>query len=49
MNTQLRGGMPIVTVSMLSLVMNLVLTGAFIVIVKRLIEGVNEQPVKPAE
>jgi hypothetical protein len=36
-------GGPIVTVAMLSLALNLALTGVFIVIVKRLIAGVDEQ------
>ncbi|MBN2292601.1 MAG: hypothetical protein JXM70_09260, partial [Pirellulales bacterium] len=42
-------GGPIVTVAMLSLALNLALTGVLIIAVKRLIEGVNEQPVKLAE
>ncbi len=37
-------GGPIVTVAMLSLALNLALTGVFIVIVKRLLKGVEEQP-----
>ena len=37
-------GGPIVTAAMLSLALNLVLTGVFILIVKRLIEGVPEAP-----
>jgi hypothetical protein len=37
-------GGPIVTVAMLSLALNLALTGVFILIVKRLIEGVPERP-----
>jgi len=37
-------GGPIVTVAMLSLALNLALTGVFIVIVKRLINGVPETP-----
>jgi hypothetical protein len=35
-------GGPIVTVAMLSLTLNLALTGVFILIVKRLISGVEE-------
>jgi hypothetical protein len=38
-------GGPIVTVAMLSLALNLTLTGVFILIVKRLISGVPEKPV----
>jgi len=43
-------GGPIVTVAMLSLALNLVLTGVFIVVVKKLIEGVPEgaPAVRPA-
>ncbi len=37
-------GGPIVTVAMLSLALNLVLTGVFILVVKRLIKGVPEAP-----
>ncbi len=37
-------GGPIVTVAMLSLALNLVLTGVFILFVRRLIDGVPEQP-----
>jgi Kef-type K+ transport system membrane component KefB len=36
-------GGPIVTVAMLSLALNLALTGVFIVIVKQLIKGIPEQ------
>ena len=36
-------GGPIVTVAMLSLALNLALTGVFILIVKRLIDGVPER------
>jgi len=39
-------GGPIVTVAMLSLALNLALTGVFIVVVKRLIAGVDGQPVE---
>lgn len=39
-------GGPIVTVAMLSLALNLTLTGVFIVIVKRLIKGVPDVPVR---
>jgi hypothetical protein len=39
-------GGPVVTVAMLSLALNLALTGVFIVAVKRLIAGVDEQPVQ---
>lgn len=39
-------GGPIVTVAMLSLVLNLVLTGVFILIVKKLIKGVPDGPVQ---
>jgi hypothetical protein len=35
-------GGPVVTVAMLSLALNLALTGVFILIVKRLIRGVSE-------
>jgi len=38
-------GGPIVTVAMLSLALNLVLTGVFILIVKKLINGVPETPI----
>ncbi|MXX78128.1 MAG: sodium:proton antiporter [Gemmatimonadales bacterium] len=41
-------GGPIVTVAMLSLALNLALTGVFIVIVRRLIRGVPEAPASPA-
>ncbi len=37
-------GGPIVTAAMLSLALNLVLTGAFILLVKKLIDGVPETP-----
>jgi amino acid permease len=37
-------GGPIVTVAMLSLALNLALTGVFILIVKKLIDGVPERP-----
>ena len=41
-------GGPIVTVAMLSLALNLVLTGVFILIVQRLIYNVPEKPILPA-
>ena len=41
-------GGPIVTVAMLSLTLNLVLTGVFILIVKRLIHEIPEKPVESA-
>jgi Kef-type K+ transport system membrane component KefB len=41
-------GGPIVTVAMLSLALNLALTGAFILVVRRLIKGVPERPPVPA-
>ena len=37
-------GGPIVTVAMLSLALNLALTGVFILIVRKLIDGVPEAP-----
>ena len=40
-------GGPIVTAAMLSLALNLVLTGVFILIVKRLIDGIPEAPESP--
>jgi hypothetical protein len=40
-------GGPIVTVAMLSLALNLALTGVFILIVKRLIGGIPEEPLAP--
>ena len=42
-------GGPIVTVAMLSLALNLALTGVFILLVKRLIRGVPEQSASPQE
>ena len=37
-------GGPIVTVAMLSLALNLALTGVFILVVKKLINNVDEKP-----
>ena len=42
-------GGPVVTVAMLSLALNLALTGVFILIVKRLIKNVPESPLAPAQ
>jgi hypothetical protein len=41
-------GGPVVTVAMLSLALNLALTGVFILIVKRLITNIPESPFAPA-
>ena len=41
-------GGPIVTVAMLSLALNLALTGVFILIVRKLIDGVPESPAAEA-
>ena len=41
-------GGPIVTVAMLSLAVNLVLTGVFILVVRKLIDGVPEAPSSPS-
>jgi hypothetical protein len=41
-------GGPIVTVAMLSLALNLALTGVFILIVKKLTSGIPETPRSPA-
>ena len=41
-------GGPMMTVAMLSLAFNLVLTGAFIFLVKRLLSGIPVSPERPA-